>query len=103
VGGGVETVAEGVGEQWSEVETRGDDLDRNLIRRNLELASLLSLICCCYHCNCCTCGSVQAPLLPALLLLKIDSLALDLSEGARRVVVISSPDGVMFFVLTILN
>jgi hypothetical protein len=36
-------------------------------------------------------GSVQMPLLSALLLLKIDSLALDLSEGARRVLVISSP------------
>jgi hypothetical protein len=28
VGGGVETVAEGVGEQWSEAETRGDKVDR---------------------------------------------------------------------------
>jgi hypothetical protein len=37
------------------------------------------------------------------LLLKIDSLALDLFEGARRVLVISSPDGVTFFVLTILS
>jgi hypothetical protein len=37
------------------------------------------------------------------LLLKIDGLALDLYEGARRVLVISSPDGVTFFALTILN
>jgi hypothetical protein len=28
VGGGVETTAEGVGEQWSEAETRGDEPDR---------------------------------------------------------------------------
>jgi hypothetical protein len=62
-----------------------------MIRRNPELASLLSLIYCCCCCKCCTCGSIQAPLLPALLLLKIDGLALDLSEGARRVLIIFSP------------
>jgi hypothetical protein len=28
VGGGVETMVEGVGEQWSEAKTRGDELDR---------------------------------------------------------------------------
>jgi hypothetical protein len=73
----------------------------DLIRGDPQLPSLLSLICCC--CKSCTSGSVQTPLLSALLLLKIDSLALDLFEGARRVLVISSPDGVTFFVLTILS
>jgi hypothetical protein len=63
----------------------------NLIRRNLELASPLSLICCCCRCKCCTCGSIHTSLLPALLLLKIDYPSFDLSEGARRVLVVSSP------------
>jgi hypothetical protein len=63
----------------------------DLIRGDPQLPSLPSLICCgCYY-NCCTSGSIETPLLFALLLLKIDSLALDLSKGARRVLVISSP------------
>jgi hypothetical protein len=62
-----------------------------LIRGNLELASPLSLICCCYRYKCCTSGSVHTSLLPALLLLKIECLPFDLPEGARRVLVVSSP------------
>jgi hypothetical protein len=63
----------------------------NLIRGNLELASPLNLFRCCYRYKCCTCGSVYTPLLPTFLLLKIDGLPLDLPEGARRVLVVSSP------------
>jgi hypothetical protein len=48
-------------------------------------------------------GSVHTSLLPGLLLLKIDCLPLDLSDGARRVRVISSPNDVTFFVHTILT
>jgi hypothetical protein len=43
------------------------------------------------RCKCYTSGSVHTSLLPALLLLKIDCLPLDLSQGARRVLVVSSP------------
>ena len=49
-----------------------------LIRENLELASPLSLIYCCYRCKCCTSGCVHMSLLPALLLLKMDCLPFDL-------------------------
>jgi hypothetical protein len=61
------------------------------------------MICRCCCGNCCIGGFVQTSLLLAPLLLKVDSLALILFEGARRVLVISSPDGVTFFVHTILN
>ena len=84
----METVAEGVGSSGARPRREATNSIGNLIRRNPELVSLLSLICCCCRC---TCGSVQATLLPALLLLKIDGLALDMSEGASRVLVISSP------------
>jgi hypothetical protein len=70
-------------EQWSEAEMRGDELYS--------------------RCKCCTSGSVHTTLLLALLLLDIDSLPLDLPEGARRVLIVSSPDDETFFVHTILT
>jgi hypothetical protein len=42
-------------------------------------------------------------LLPALLLLKINRLSLELPEGARMVLVDSTPDDETFFVRTILT
>jgi hypothetical protein len=67
------------------------NLEGDLIGGNPHLTSLLCLIyrSCCG--NCCTGGSVQTSLLLAALLLKVDSLALILSEGVRRILVISSP------------
>ena len=75
----------------------------NLIRRNLQLSSLLCLLsgCCCYCC--CSGCSVHTPLLAAFLLLQIHGLSLDLPEGARRVLVISSPGADTFFVRGILT
>jgi hypothetical protein len=46
---------------------------------------------------------VQTPLLAAFLLLQINSLSLDLPEGARRILVISSPGTDTFFVRGILT
>jgi hypothetical protein len=101
VGDGVETVAKGVGSSGARSRREATNPICNLIRGNLELASLLSLVCCYYRCKCCTSGSVHTSLLPALLLLKIDGLPLDLPEGARRVLDVFSFDGVTFFVRTI--
>ena len=85
-------------EQWkSESETRGDGLGRRSNRRksSADLPTLpdLPLLL----------RQLLTSLLLAPLLLKVDSLALILSEGVRRVLVISSPDDVTFFVCTILN
>jgi hypothetical protein len=63
----------------------------NLIRGDLQLSSPLCLLCCRCCCKCYTSGSVHTTLLLALLLLKVNSLPLDLPEGARRVLVVSSP------------
>jgi hypothetical protein len=50
----------------------------NMIRRNLQLSSLLCLLSGCY-CRCrCSGYSVQMPLLAAFLLLQIHGLSLDL-------------------------
>ena len=88
VGGGVVAVVGVVG-----ARTRGEATNSigNLIGRNLQLSSSLCLLsgcCCCYRCTGC---SVQTPLLAAFLLLQINSLSLDLPEGVRRILVISSP------------
>jgi hypothetical protein len=91
VGSGVETVRRsGASNGGASPRPKATDSEGDLIRRNLQLTSLLCLIYY-YCCNRCTSGSVQTPLLSALLLVKVDNLALDLSEGARRVLVISSP------------
>jgi hypothetical protein len=72
--------------------TRGEATNSigNLIGRNLQLSSSLCLLsyCCCYRCSGCY---VQTLLLAAFLLLQINGLSLDLPEGARRILIISSP------------
>jgi hypothetical protein len=86
VGGGVVVVMGVVG-----ARTRGKATNSigNLIGRNLQLSSLLCLLSgCCCRCSGC---SVQTPLLAAFLLLQINGLSLDLPEGLRRILVISSP------------
>jgi hypothetical protein len=55
------------------------------------LTSLLCLNCYCCDGNCCTGGSIHTSLLLAPLLLKVNCFALILSEGARWVLVLSSP------------
>jgi hypothetical protein len=77
--------------EWSEFETRGNKHEDILIRSNPQLASLLySLSYYCCFCNCSS-GAIQLSLLLASLLIKVDILALVLSERARRVLIIASP------------
>lgn len=77
--------------EWSEFETRGNKHEDILIRSNPQLASLLcSLSYYCCFCNCSS-GAIQLSLLLASLLLKVDILALVLSERASRVLIIASP------------
>jgi hypothetical protein len=91
VGGGIQTVAEGVGEQWSEAEMRGDKHDRLSDLRKCRTGlpaqpGLLLLPLQVLHER-----LVHMSLLSALLLLKVNCLPFDLPEGARRVLVVSSP------------
>jgi hypothetical protein len=60
-----------------------------LIKGDPQPTTLLCLIYCCGG-NCCTSGSVQPSLFLASLLLKVDFLALVLSERAMRVLIILS-------------
>jgi hypothetical protein len=84
VGGGVVVVVGVVG-----ARTRGEAMNSigNLVGRNLQLSSLLCLL---SGCRCSGC-SVQTSLHAAFLLLQIHGLSLDLPEGARRILIISSP------------
>jgi hypothetical protein len=62
----------------------------NLIWRSLWLISKLGLhsgCCCCCRCT----GCSGTPLLAAFLLLQVNCLALDLPEGATRILIITSP------------
>jgi hypothetical protein len=59
----------------------------------------------CLLSDCCHCSgySIQTSLLAAFLLLQINGLSLDLPEGARRILVISSPGADTFFMRGILT
>ena len=60
----------------------------NLIGWSLRLISKCGL-----RIGCCRCTgfSVRTPLLAAFLLLQVNSLALDLPEGATRILIIATP------------
>jgi hypothetical protein len=72
----------------------------NLIGWSLRLISKLGLRSGCCRCTGC---SVRTPLLAAFLLLQINSLPLDLPEGATRILIIASPGADTFFVRGILS
>jgi hypothetical protein len=61
---------------------------------------LRSGCCCCCRCTGC---SIHTPLLAAFLLLQVYCLALDLPEGATRILIIASPGTDTFFVRGILT
>jgi hypothetical protein len=63
----------------------------NLIGWSLRLISKCGLRSGCCSCCRCTGFSVRTPLLAAFLLLQVNSLALDLPEGATRILIIATP------------